>query len=186
LEYLLEPMRFIVIFCAREAMMRRLSFPTIAIALLSSLEAGCIGGGAVYMTECKARLPLCDYMYTKEDWGPTGSAQTKGSIMLNTLPPKEYFLAEWGEPSETITVSEGEVTFVYKTVEWCGVGAAYVFPVPLMAPTCEGFDRITFKGSKATHIHFKRRNETFVLFGPGVAAEKGKSCPIPCYIDIRE
>ena len=179
-------MRFIVTFCAREAAMQRVSFRTIAITLLSSLAAGCIGGGAVYMTECKARLPLCDYMYTKEDWGPTGSAQTKGSIMLNALPPKEYFLAEWGEPSETITVSEDEVTFVYKTVEWCGVGAAYVFPVPLMAPTCEGFDRITFKGSKATHIHFKRRNETGFLFGPGVAAEKEKSCPIPCYIDIRK
>ena len=69
------------------------------------------------MTECKARLPLCDYKYSKEDWGPTGSAQTKGPVMLNALPPKEDFLAEWGEPSETITVSEDEVTFVYKTVD---------------------------------------------------------------------
>ena len=170
--------------------MRRLSFPTTAIALLSSLVAGCFGGGAVYMTECESSLPICDYNYTKENWGPTENAKLKNPPkILNTLPPKEYFLAEWGEPSETITVSEEEVTFVYKTVDiWCGVGVGYVFPVPLMAPTCEGFDRITFKGSKATHIHFKRRDATFLLlvFGGGVAAEKGKSCPIPCDIDIRE
>ena len=59
--------------------MRRLSFPTIAIALLSSLEAGCFGGGAVYMTECESSLPICDYKYTKEDWGPTENAKTKES-----------------------------------------------------------------------------------------------------------
>ena len=177
--------------------MRRLSFPMIAIALLSSLEAGCFGAVVAHMTECESSLPICDYWYSKEDWGPTNpdwgpTYVSRGSNppkTPNALLPKDEFLAEWGEPSETITVSEEEVTFVYKTVDiWCGVGVGYVFPVPLMAPTCEGFDRITFKGSNATHIHFKRRDATFLLlvFGGGIAAEKGKSCPIPCDIDIRE
>ena len=141
--------------------MRRLSFPTIAIALLSSLEAGCFGGGVTYMTECKSSLPICDYRYSKEDWGPIRYSWGGDPPKIpNALPPKDEFLAEWGEPSETITVSEDEVTLIYKTEDiWCGAVVAWYVGVPLIAPICEGFDRITFQGSKATYIHFKRKNE---------------------------
>lgn len=158
-------------------------FRTIAIALLSSLEAGCFGGVALYMTECKSSLPICDYKYSKEDWGATENAKIKNPPKIpNFLPSKEDFLAEWGMPSETIRVSEDEVTFVYKTVDiWCGVVPAWGVAVPLIAPNCDGFDRITFKGSKATNIHFKRRNVAGVggimVFG---GASMGESCPIPC------
>ncbi|MBP5998227.1 MAG: hypothetical protein KA535_09765 [Azonexus sp.] len=164
-------------------MMRRLSFPTIAIALLSSLEAGCFGGVVMYMTECKSSLPICDYKYSKEDWGPTENAKIKNPPKIpNTLPPKDEFLAEWGVPSEIITVSEDEVTLIYKTVDiWCGVIPAWGVAVPLIAPTCEGFDRITFKGNKAIYIHFKRRNVAGIAAAvSAVGASMGESCPIPC------
>jgi hypothetical protein len=165
-------------------MMRRLSFPTIAIALLSSLEAGCFGGAVIYMTECESSLPICNYKYSKENWGSTENANIKNPPKVpNFLPSKDEFLAEWGVPSETITASEDEVTLIYKTVDiWCGVVPAWGVAVPLMAPSCEGFDRITFKGSKATYIHFKRRNGAGIMgifMGPG-GASMGKSCPIPC------
>ena len=88
-----------------------------------------------------------------------------------------------GVPSETITASEDEVTFIYKTVDiWCGAIPAWGVAVPLIAPNCEGFDRITFKGSKATYIHFKRKNVAGIGAIPFFAggALMGKSCPVPC------
>ena len=171
--------------------MRRLSFPTTSYCTLIVAGSRLFRWWSRVYDRMRIKTSLFAITSTPRKIGvqPKTRRLKNPPKIPNTLPPKEYFLAEWGEPSETITVSEDEVTFVYKTVDiWCGVGVGYVFPVPLMAPTCEGFDRITFKGSKATHIHFKRRDATFLLlvFGGGIAAEKGKSCPIPCDIDIRE
>jgi hypothetical protein len=165
-------------------MMQKLSFPVVAIALVVSVTAGCFGGGFTYMTECESSLPICDYKFSKQEWGPTENSGKKNSPQIpNPLPSREEFLTEWGEPAETITVSDDEVTFIYKTVDiWCGVVPVWGVPVPLVVPACEGFDRITFKGSKATHLHFKRMNSTYFVTIPMVAAggEMPKTCPKPC------
>jgi len=164
--------------------MRMPNFSTLGIALLSSVTAGCFGGGVVYMTECESSVPICNYKYSKEEWGPTENfGKMDYPQVPNCLPLKENFLAEWGRPSDTIMVSEDEVTFVYKTVDiWCGVVPTWGVPVPLVVPACEGFDRITFKGDKATYLQFKRVNKTGFATIPMLWAggKMPNPCPKPC------
>jgi hypothetical protein len=142
-----------------------------AITLLSSLVSGCVGYVHVTPTECSADLPIVDYIYEKDKWGPIN----RNIMTSTTLPDKDDFIKEWGEPDETIKVSDDETTLVYKRKIWCGSVPAYIIPVPLVLPTCDGFDRITFKGDTATHIHFKRSDSSGIMFPIG--AEGSRACP---------
>ncbi len=167
-------------------MMNKAEWRLLAISILPLLVTGCVGAGAIYVTECESSLPICNYTFTKEKWGPGPipyDREGNPSQQPNYLPSKEEFLVAWGEPNETIVHSEDEVTLVYQSSnEWCGGVAVWVVvPAPLMLPVCETFDRITFKGSKATHLHFKRLNAAGFIAGyPVLDAEQPTTCPKPC------
>lgn len=142
-----------------------------AITLLLSLVSGCIGYIHVSPTECSADLPIVDYVYEKDNWGPIN----KNTMTINKLPEKDEFIKRWGEPDELVKISDDEITLVYQRKIWCGGVPVYILPAPLVLPTCEGFDRITFKGDKATHIHFKRADASGIVF-PFLAGDS-RSCP---------
>lgn len=66
--------------------------------------------------------------------------------------PKDLFLSEWGKPDEVISVDKNEEIWAYyKKNQWCGM----ILPLPLLFKVCDEFDRITFKGDKATMRHAK-------------------------------
>lgn len=158
--------------------MRRLSFRLIIALLFSSLTSGCIGFGVVTPTECRADIPLNNYIYEKDKWGPLPKEMTSEQDEFsekNYLPEKDVFRQIWGEPDEIIHLSEDEETFVYKRKIWCGAIPAYIVMLPLILPTCEGFDRITFKGNAAKHIHFRREDGYGFIF----PAAAGGSIPCP-------
>lgn len=142
-----------------------------AITLLSSLVSGCVGYVHVSPTECSADLPIIDYIYEKDNWGPVN----KSTMTVNKLASKNEFIKEWGEPDEIIRITDDETTLVYNRKIWCGAIPAYIIPAPLVLPACDGFDRITFKGDTATHIHFKRADMSGIVF-PSVA-QASKACP---------
>lgn len=156
--------------------MQKLNLPLVAIALISSLTAGCFGGGLVSMRECESSVPLCDSKFTKRDWGPALQ------WIPNPLPSKSEFIQLWGPPAETIVESEEVVTLVYRNTDvWCGAVPMWLFAVPLVAPACESFERITFKGEKATHLHFKRPSTKGLVVTPWFVYGSGeKDCPKPC------
>jgi len=153
----------------------------LAALLLSQLTAGCIGVGVLAVNECESTVPICDYIYGPDFWGPEMHAKDASSAP-NYLLSKEEFLAVWGEPTETIVLSDDEVTLVYQRPDvWCGAIPVWVLiPAPLVSPNCKIFDRITFKGSKATHIHFQREDHTAAWIMPMPWVELLKSCPKPC------
>lgn len=152
--------------------------------LLSQLTAGCIGVGVLAVIECESTVPICDYIYGPDFWGP--ELQTKDAPpMPNYLLSKQEFLAVWGEPTETIVLSDDEVTLVYQRPDvWCGAVPVWVvIPAPLVSPNCKIFDQITFKGNKATHIHFQRQDHADIWIMPLPAGKLLKSCPKPCPLE---
>jgi hypothetical protein len=156
-------------------MMFRHNFHLLCVALLSTSVAGCFGVAVIHTTECRSDVPICGYFYEKDKWGPQSSPKP------NPLPIKDDFIKIWGEPSETQSISENEVILVYKRELWCGVVPSWGVLIPLVLPTCDGFDRITFKDNRATHIHFKRENLVggYFLLTTGIG-DKSKTCPVPC------
>jgi len=152
------------------------------ISLLIQLLAGCFGGGVFTAKECESAVPLCDYNYMPDKWGPIEGKKGE-EPQPNFLPAKDEFLRIWGEPTESIRLSEDEVTFVYKHQgEWCGAAAFWVvIPVPLMLLACDAFDRITFKGEHATRVHFRRIDSAGAFIGPGIGGSGWiNPCPKPC------
>jgi hypothetical protein len=121
--------------------------------------SGCVGYIHVSPTECSADLPIIDYIYEKDKWGPIN----KSTMTINELASKNEFIKEWGEPDEIIRIADDEITLVYNRKIWCGSVPVYIIPAPLVLPTCDGFDRITFKGDTATHIHFKRSDASGIV-----------------------
>jgi len=162
--------------------MGKINFFLIFAIFLSSLTSGCIGVAVVTPTECSADVPLNNYIYEKDKWGPIYKEKpAEGELVeKNYLPPKDVFKRMWGEPDETIILNENEVTFVYNRKIWCGAVPAYIIMLPLILPTCDGFDRITFKGNDATHIHFKREDGYGAIFPVSV----GGSVPCPNQTEV--
>jgi hypothetical protein len=150
---------------------------SIAVIILLSLTSGCgCFGVAIFTpTECSSDIPLINYTYQKDKWGPIYKKDKNTPDAENFLPSKDDFIRIWGVPDETETISEDELILTYKSKIWCGVVPAYIIPAPLILPTCDGFDQITFKGDMATHIHFKRADGYGLLF-PFVA---GGATPCP-------
>lgn len=142
-----------------------------AISLLSSLVSGCVGYVHVSPTECSSDLPIIDYIYEKDKWGPIN----KSTMTINKLPSKDEFIKEWGEPDETIRTTDDIVTLIYNRKIWCGSVPVFIIPVPLVLPTCDGFERITFKGDTATHIHFKRADASGIVVP--YLSENFRACP---------
>ncbi|MGD9969371.1 MAG: hypothetical protein AB7S65_02870 [Sulfuricurvum sp.] len=150
-------------------------FHLFTMTLLSSLVSGCVGYVHVSPTECSADLPIIDYIYEKDNWGPTKLNHT---MMINTLALKNEFIHEWGEPDEIIRINDDETILVYnKKKIWCGAVPVYLIPVPLVLPACDGFDRITFKGDTANHVHFKRADMSGIVLLYGGGAQDSKPCP---------
>lgn len=143
----------------------------LVVTFLTLLASGCVGYVHVSPTECSADLPIVDYVYDKDNWGPIN----RNMMKIVKLPAKNDFIREWGEPDETIKVSDDETTLVYKRKIWCGSVPVYIIPAPFVLPACEGFDKITFKGDTATHIHFKRADASGMVF-PYTAGGR-KACP---------
>lgn len=159
------------------------SWHLLAIPFVCTMISGCIGVSVLTTTECESSVPICDYIYEKVAWGPNPRQQgSEPSPEPNYLLSKEEFISNWGEPTETIVLSDNEVTLVYKNPDvWCGVFAVWgLWPAPFIAPACESFDRITFKGNRATYLHFKRENKTALIFGAIMNANTPKTCPKPC------
>lgn len=145
-----------------------------AITLLPLLMSGCFGYFHVSPTECSADLPIIDYIYEKDKWGP----KYTNTMTINTLALKNEFIQEWGEPDEIIRITDDETTLVYnKKNIWCGAVPVYLVPAPLVLPICDEFDKITFKGDTATHIHFKRVDTSGLLVLPPSAVEDSIACP---------
>jgi len=162
--------------------MIKLRLQLLAVALASSMTVGCVGLFVAYPTECSSDLPICDYIYEKNKWGPTPRPfRSRTPSVPNRLLPKDSFISKWGEPTERIQVSDYEEILIYKFDIWCGAVPIYILPVPLVAPACEGFDRITFKGDQATHIHFKRGNEGGFVLAPGFIGPVGRERPCPTF-----
>lgn len=143
----------------------------LVIALLILLAPGCVGYIHVSPTECSTDLPIADYIYNKDNWGPIN----KNMMKITKFPAMNDFIREWGEPDETIKTSNDETTLVYNRKIWCGSVPVYIIPAPLVLPACDGFDRITFKGETATHIHFKRADASGMVFP--YAAGGSRACP---------
>lgn len=154
----------------------------VILVLLSSVMAGCVGVSVLGVTECESSIPICDYNYSKTLWGPRQTPKGNGLPEPNFLLSKDEFIRTWGEPSETIVLSDEEVTLVYKGPDvWCGVFVVYgLWPAPLIVPACETFDRITFKGNNASHLHFKRESKTSLIVGAIMVANVPTACPKPC------
>ena len=138
-----------------------------SIILLST--AGCFGGLVSAPKECNFDLPVHFYKFTRTEWGPDKNVDNL------YIPEKNIFLDLWGKPDEIITISDEEEVYVYNRKIVCGVTFAYVLLVPLVSENCDGFDRITFKGDVATHIHFKRSDSYGAIF-PIMGGLK-KTCP---------
>ncbi|NJD25906.1 MAG: hypothetical protein FIB06_10930 [Betaproteobacteria bacterium] len=156
-------------------------------ALAPALLSGCLGLAAVYPTECVSSVPICSYSYDKQKIGPWDPKRkaAEGSKIPVFLPEKERFIEEWGTPDERIALSEDEEILVYKDTIWCGIVPIYILPVPLVAPACDGFHRITFKGKTATSIHFRTvAMGGLVIFWPGAGGPVDGQirCPQPCPI----
>lgn len=156
------------------------------ISVLSALMCGCIGAHVVGVNECESTVPICDYEFSNRSWGPVERPKANTQPVPNYLLPKTEFIAAWGKPTEIIVLSDNEVTLVYKHPDvWCGATAYWVFvPAPVKAPVCEIFARITFKGERATHLHFQRQDEARVWVLPAPWAELMKRCPKPCPPEI--
>jgi hypothetical protein len=156
------------------------------ICVLSALMSGCIGIHVSAVNECETTVPMCDYEFSQGSWGPIERPKTNTQPVPNYLLPKTEFIARWGEPTEVIVLSDNEVTLVYKRPDvWCGATAFWVIiPAPVMAPGCEIFDRITFKGERATHLHFQREDEARAFLLPAPWADSLKRCPKPCPPEI--
>lgn len=152
------------------------------IPLASSLIAGCMGVAVLATSECKSSVPICDYTYSKGEWGPKERAKANDPPEANFLLSKDEFIARWGKPNETVVFSDDEVTLVYRDPDvWCGAVPVWVFiPAPAIAPTCEVFDRITFKGNRATYLHFKREDRAAAWVLPMPMGQLMKPCPKAC------
>ncbi|NJC87784.1 MAG: hypothetical protein FIB02_04515 [Desulfuromonas sp.] len=154
----------------------------ILVILISTLLlSGCIGLQAFYTTECSADLPIKNYIYNKDNqlWGSNHKREDFKVDTILTIPDKDDFIREWGEPDEIIIISQNEETLVYNYDLWCGVMPALAIGVPFVFPVCDGFDRITFKNNVATHVHFKRFNYSGAYFTAGgfIIAIPQNDCP---------
>lgn len=156
-------------------MMVRHCFYPIAVIVLLSLTSGCIGVAVVTPTECSSDIPLINYTYEKNKWGPIYKKDKAAPDVENFLPSKDDFIRAWGTPDETVSISDDELILSYNSKIWCGVVPAYIIAAPLVLPTCDGFDRITFKGNMATHIHFKREDGYGIILPLVVGGSK--PCP---------
>ena len=108
------------------------------LLIVTLTQSGCI---VMLPNECKRETPYTGYHdinWKAPKWpgdNPRPSSQKR-------------FREDWGEPSEIITVSESEETWVYKSTLWCGL-------FPLILPVCEGFDRVDFRDNTAIRLHTK-------------------------------
>ena len=146
--------------------------PMILLVLISS---GCFGGVATYPVECEFDYPIKNYTYTKKDWAPCHGAE-----VINFS--KTDFFSNWGEPDEIEQISANKEIWIYKqSGEYCGIVPAVGVPIPLMFPSCEVFDRITFENDLAIHVHLRRMKEVGAVMGfprTGACSTEGLStCP---------
>jgi len=152
---------FIII--TRWAMTNRHNIHLAAVLFLPLLASGCIGLGVIGPHECQSDVPLINYTYNKDKWGP--KYKSKDAVdTFNYLQTKDEFIKSWGTPDKILYTSDNEMTLEYIRNSWCGIMPAFIVIVPLILPVCDGFDRITFKGDNATHIHFKRTDGFGIIF----------------------
>ena len=151
------------------------------IPLASSLTAGCMGVAVLATSECKSSVPICDYTYSKGEWGPKERAKANDPPEANFLLSKDEFIA----PGENRTKQSFCQTmrlrwFIETRTFGAGLPVWVFIPAPAIAPTCEVFDRITFKGNRATYLHFKREDRAAAWVLPMPMGQLLKPCPKAC------
>jgi hypothetical protein len=142
-----------------------------AIALLLTVfTSGCgvVGVATVSPTECS---PTEAKVF---EWEATGT--TEENYVLDRKPSKQDFLSGRGHPDEIITVNSVEEVWVYKRSIWCGFVVAYIIPVPLVLPVCDGVDRITFEGETVKQIQRTGQNATGLMVGSNGITTHGEDC----------
>lgn len=149
----------------------------LVISLLSCLSlSGCLGGVAIHTVECDFDYPITDYTYTQEKFEPC-----EGAEVINFS--KDDFRQGWGTPDEIVKISDNKEVWVYnKKKMYCGLVPMLVVAVPLVLPTCEVFDEITFENDFAVHVHLIRITSTGAAFGlipqqKGAMALDATECP---------
>jgi hypothetical protein len=113
------------------------------VLLVALTQTGCIGLIINTPGDCVRETPYTgvhDLFWSKKS--PPARTSTK-----------EEFLIDWGKPDEIINDSENKETWVYNRKLWCGWIPVIILPIPLILPVCDGFDKITFKGSVATRLY---------------------------------
>jgi hypothetical protein len=120
---------------------------------------------------------------------PTATFITSDSGGLQKIPPsfpttKAEILKVLGKPDTINPTYDNAETWVYKKKHlWCGFIPAFLLPLPLLLPVCDGFEKIEFEGDIAKHMHIRRIVKTGV-FGllPGemkVYHDTDRPCLLP-------
>src|SRR5262245_55283569 len=83
---------------------------------------------------------------------------TPDKCQISSLPTKAEVLNARGQPDELKRDDNNEETWTYyvRRNTWCGVVPAWIFPLPLMLPICDEYDRYTFIGDDAKAAHSAR------------------------------
>ena len=142
-----------------------------AIALLLTVfisGCGVVGVATVTPTECS---PTEAKIF---EWEATGIIEE--NCDFNRKPSKQDFLSGRGHPDEIITINSVEEVWVYEKSIWCGLVVAYIIPVPLVLPVCDGVDRITFEGETVKQIQRTGQNATGLMVGSNGISTDGEDC----------
>lgn len=147
--------------------MYRSKLNIICLICASIILPGCFGMGTLEPKEC--------HLITPTTSNPMWSIKYNFGNWPTRPSTKQEFLKDWGEPDRitvtfdkkkfegdskgadiTITTFESTETWIYNRHLWCGIIPAFIIPIPLILPVCDGFDELVFQGGEAIYLNTKR------------------------------
>lgn len=136
---------------------------------------GCFGAGVQSPIECPESTDLF-LAWRLLSINPITSPDEKFKDDIG-MPTKQDFLQVKGKPDEILVIDEITETWVYETVEWCGIWVGWGLLAPLTLPACDGADAITFENNTVKHVKITRSKFSgLVLLYPSEAVGPHDYC----------
>lgn len=122
----------------------------IYLFLLVSSLSGCSGILIYTPYDCpKISTPNIDQKTLREWYRDNNQPDNSGEDRICT---KSEFLKDWGKPDSIESTADNSETWTYKRGRWCGTLLGVGILVPLMLPSCDGYEYIEFVGEEAQNI----------------------------------
>ncbi len=136
----------------------------VCIIISPLMMSGCVGYLSYLPSECNNETPSTNASVFDHDY--TKIRSISHNITLNVYkidhPPlssvstKKDFIELWGKPDVINPTSDNTETWIYKRHLWCGAIPAFILPVPLVLPVCDGYERIEFQNDNVVNLHIRR------------------------------